>query len=122
MIAANDERAVSSKEGAFQVKNSTNRETNYIKQIQNLKTGAALPFILHPLTIKKLREQHGFSSTDIKEIEDFIFRDVEKMRDYKIVARAPAQLCRQLGEMGARDDNTGFVLRSRTQIMGGSMQ
>ncbi len=73
------------------------------KQIRNVKSAKVLPFALHELTVKGLREQHGFSDGDIKSIEDSIFRDVENMRDYEIVIAAPFHLFKEFERLNVTD-------------------
>jgi hypothetical protein len=74
------------------------------KQIRSVKSGKVLPFALHQLAIKGLREQHGFSISEIKKIEDSIFRDVENMRDWEIVIDAPFHLFKEFKELDATDE------------------
>ncbi len=73
------------------------------KQIRSVKSGKVLPFALHELTVKGLREQHGFSDGDIKNIENSIFRDVENMRDYEIVIDAPFHLFKEFERLDVTD-------------------
>jgi hypothetical protein len=131
MLITKEERAVPSKESASNLTtNFTNWRVNYTKkfpscksfdatvrhriydallsllqnkQIRSLKTGAALLYTLHELTIKGLREQHSFSDGDIKNIEDSIFRDVENMRDYEIVIDAPFHLFKEFEKIDVTD-------------------
>ncbi len=74
------------------------------KQIRRLKSGKILPFALHELTVKGLREQHGFSDGGIKNIEDSIIRDVENMRDYEIVIDAPFNLFKEFERLNVTDE------------------
>lgn len=73
------------------------------KQIRSVKSGKVLPFVLHKLTVKGLREQHGFSDGDIKSIENSIFRDAENMRDYESVIDAPFHLFKEFEKLGVTD-------------------
>ena len=98
---------------SFPFKPSDAKQTNRIydcllsllqnKQIRSAKSGKVLPFALHELTVKGLREQHGFSDGDIKSIEDSIFRDAENMRDYEIVIAAPFHLFKEFEGLDATD-------------------
>ncbi len=73
------------------------------KQIRNVRSGKVLPFALHELTVKGLRDQHGFSDGDIKNIENSIFRDAENMRDYEIVIDAPFHLFKEFERLDVTD-------------------
>ncbi len=131
MLITKEERAVPSKESASNLTtNFTNWRVNYTKkfpscksfdatvrhqiydallsllqnkQVRSVKSGKVLPFALHELTVKNLREQHGFSDGDIKNIEDSIFRDVENMYDDKIVIDAPLHLFKELAKLDVTD-------------------
>ena len=131
MITTKEKRAVLSKESAsnlnanftnwqrnyskqsFPFKPSDAKQTNQVydslltilqnKQIRTVKSGKVLPFALHELTVKGLREQHSFSDGDIKNIEDSIFRDVENMRDYEIVIDAPFHLFKEFERLDLTD-------------------
>jgi hypothetical protein len=73
------------------------------KRVQSVPSGKVLPFALHEKTKADLREQHGFSVSDIKIVEDSIFRDVENMRGYEIVIDAPLHLFKALENLNATD-------------------
>ena len=88
------------------------------KQIRSVKSGEVLPFALHELTIKGLREPHGYSVEDIKNAEDSIFRDVENMRDYEIVIDAPIHLFKALENSNA----TGKLFDLRAVAVPGKVQ
>ncbi len=61
-------------------------------QIRSKKTGAPLPFILHPLTKSALISEHGFTTTEINEQEQEIVRDAEYFRDYEVERDVPVAL------------------------------
>ncbi len=131
MITTKEKRAVLGKESALNLNtNFTNWQMNYSKQqpsfksseakqrhriydsllllLQNkqiriVKSGKVLPFVLHKLTVKGLRERHGFSDSDIKNSEDSIIRDVEYMRDYESVIDAPFHLFKEFERLNVTD-------------------
>jgi hypothetical protein len=132
MIATKEKRAVPCKESASNLHNTnfTNRQKNYSKQsfpfkpldakqthqvldsllsllqnkqIRNVKSDKVLPFALHELTVKGLREFHGFSEGDIKNIENSIIRDVENMRDFEIGIDAPFHLFKEFEKLDITD-------------------
>lgn len=74
------------------------------KQIRCVKNGEILPFVFHELTVKGLRELHGYSVEDIKNAEDSIFRAVENMRDWEIVIDAPFHLFKEFEKLDATDN------------------
>jgi hypothetical protein len=144
MITTNERRAVLGKESASSNLN-TNWQRNYSKQplsfkpsdakqkhrvydsllsllqnkqIRSVKSGEVLPFALHELNVKGLRDLHGLSSGDVQNIEDSIFRDVENMRDYEIVIDAPFQLFKEFEKL----DITNKLFNIRAVAVPGKAQ
>ncbi len=72
-------------------------------QVRVKKTGAVLPYILHPKTKETLRSEHDYSAADIAQLERQIINDAEYLSDYEVTVDAPAALYYEYKRTGETD-------------------